>query len=119
MAPAQDFWLGVIAQVRMPHWTKGRVALVGDAGYSPSPASGQGTSLAMVGGYVLAQELGRSPGDHAAAFARYEARMRPFVERNQALVEITKKAGLAEAGLQEAMFAALEDAKVAIALDAA
>jgi 2-polyprenyl-6-methoxyphenol hydroxylase-like FAD-dependent oxidoreductase len=119
MAPAQDFWLGVIAQVRMPHWTRGRVALVGDAGYSPSPASGQGTSLAMVGGYVLAQELGRSPRDHAAAFARYEARMRPFVEKNQALVEISKRAGLADAGLQEAMFAALEEAKVAIDLDAA
>ncbi len=123
MWPADDFWLGVIAQVRMPHWTKGRIALAGDAGYSPSPASGQGTSLAMVGAYVLAQELGRAPDDHApldyaGAFTRYEARMRPFVEQNQALIEVSKKAGFSEAGLQEAMFVALEAAKVAIDLDA-
>jgi 2-polyprenyl-6-methoxyphenol hydroxylase-like FAD-dependent oxidoreductase len=120
---AQDFWLGVIAQVRMPRWSKGRIALAGDAGYSPSPASGQGTSLALVGAYVLAQELGRSAGDHApldhaGAFARYEARMRPFVDKNQELIEVSKKAGFSEAGLQNAMFEALESAKAAIDLDA-
>jgi 2-polyprenyl-6-methoxyphenol hydroxylase-like FAD-dependent oxidoreductase len=119
MGPAVDFWLGVIAQVHMPSWTRGRVALAGDAGYAPSPASGQGTSLAIVGAYLLAQELARSPADHARAFARYEARMRPFVEQNQELIEISKRAGLAEAGLQQAMFDALEQAKVAIDLDAA
>lgn len=67
--PAADFWLDPIAQVRMPGWTKGRFALAGDAGYSPSPASSQGTSLAMIGAWVLSQELGRNPDDHCAAFA--------------------------------------------------
>jgi 2-polyprenyl-6-methoxyphenol hydroxylase-like FAD-dependent oxidoreductase len=60
-------------------------ALVGDAGYCPSPASGQGTSLALVGAEVLASELAAAGGDHARAFVAYEARMRPFVARNQAL----------------------------------
>lgn len=79
---AADFYFDSAAQVRMDHWTKDRAALVGDAGYSASLLSGQGTSLAMVGAYVLADELGRSVD---GAFARYEERMRPFVAANQAL----------------------------------
>ncbi|MFI7641052.1 FAD-dependent monooxygenase [Nonomuraea sp. NPDC049400] len=82
MWQADDFYFDAMAQVRMEHWTKGRVALIGDAGYCASPLSGQGTSLALVGAYVLAEELGRDP---VAAFDRYEDRMRPFVEQNQAL----------------------------------
>lgn len=80
-----DLYFGEIAQISMPCWSKGRVALVGDAAYSPSPRSGQGTSLALVGAYILAAELARHGADYAAAFARYETRMRPFVEVNQAL----------------------------------
>ncbi|MFB4283399.1 FAD-dependent monooxygenase [Nonomuraea sp. MTCD27] len=82
MWKSDDFYFDAMAQVRMERWTKGRVALVGDAGYCASPMSGQGTSLAMVGAYVLAEELDRDP---AAAFERYEERMRPFVAANQAL----------------------------------
>ena len=83
---ATGLYFGEIAQIRMPSWSQGRVALVGDAGYCPSPRSGQGTSLALVGSYVLAAALAQNGGDHAAAFARYEERMRPFVDLNQALV---------------------------------
>ena len=89
MEASPDFYLGAIAQVKMPGWTRGRVALCGDAGYCPSPYTGQGTSLALVGAYVLAQELARAPDDIAAAFARYESRIRPFVEKNQAIAELT------------------------------
>jgi 2-polyprenyl-6-methoxyphenol hydroxylase-like FAD-dependent oxidoreductase len=82
MWEAPDFYFDSMAQIRMDDWTRGRVALVGDAGYCASPLSGQGTSLAMVGAYVLADELGKSI---EGAFARYEQRMRPFVAANQAL----------------------------------
>ncbi|WP_433034790.1 FAD-dependent monooxygenase [Actinomycetospora sp. CA-053990] len=88
MAGAPDFYLTPMTQVRMPSWsttTPGPVALVGDAGYCATAVSGQGTSLAMVGGYVLAGELARAGGDHAAGFAAYEARMRGFVAANQEL----------------------------------
>lgn len=85
MWPATDFYFGALAQTVMDSWSKGRVALVGDAGYCPSPFSGQGTSLALVGAYILAEELGRSPNDHARAFAAYETRLRPYVLKNQAL----------------------------------
>ncbi|WP_043624924.1 FAD-dependent monooxygenase [Nonomuraea candida] len=82
MWQADDFSFDSMAQVRMERWSKGRVALVGDAGYCASPLSGQGTSLAIVGAYVLAEELGAGGDD---PFERYERRMRPFVAANQAL----------------------------------
>jgi 2-polyprenyl-6-methoxyphenol hydroxylase-like FAD-dependent oxidoreductase len=87
MREAPDFYFDAMAQVRMDRWSAGRTALVGDAGYCPSPMSGQGSSLALVGAYVLAGELGRADGDHRAAFARYEERLRPFVGLNQALID--------------------------------
>jgi 2-polyprenyl-6-methoxyphenol hydroxylase-like FAD-dependent oxidoreductase len=84
MWQSTDFYFGAMAQTVMESWSKGRIALVGDAGYCPSPFSGQGTSLALVGAYVLAQELGKTPDDYAKAFANCEARMRPYVLKNQA-----------------------------------
>ncbi|MGX7728596.1 FAD-dependent monooxygenase [Rhodococcus sp. 2H158] len=85
MAGAPDFYFDAMAQIRMDRWFTGRVALVGDAGYCTSVLSGQGTSLALVGAYVLAEEMGRPGADHVTAFAAYEERMRPFVALNQAL----------------------------------
>ena len=81
---AGDLFYDEVAQIRMPAWSKGRVALVGDAAHAPSFHTGQGTSLALVGAYVLAEALARH-ADHRDAFAEYEARCRPFVEANQAL----------------------------------
>lgn len=68
----------------MDSWSAGRVTLLGDAGYCPSPMSGQGSSLAVVGAYVLAGELARHD-DHNGALSAYERRMRPFVEADQAI----------------------------------
>jgi 2-polyprenyl-6-methoxyphenol hydroxylase-like FAD-dependent oxidoreductase len=91
MRNAPDFYYGALAQVRMSSWWRGRVGLLGDAAYCPSPFSGQGTSLALVGAYVLARELFRTPTDYAAAFARYEVKMRPYVTLNQDLVDLTRE----------------------------
>jgi 2-polyprenyl-6-methoxyphenol hydroxylase-like FAD-dependent oxidoreductase len=85
MWDAPDFYFDSMSQVRMDRWSSGRVVLVGDAAYGPSPASGQGTSLSLVGAYVLAGSLAAAAGDHAAAFAAYENDMRHFVEENQKL----------------------------------
>jgi 2-polyprenyl-6-methoxyphenol hydroxylase-like FAD-dependent oxidoreductase len=70
--------------VYMDRWSAGRVAVLGDAGYCASPISGMGTSLALVGAYVLAGELARHD-DHRDAFAAYEAWMRPYVDAAQKL----------------------------------
>ncbi|HZA31926.1 MAG TPA: FAD-dependent monooxygenase [Propionibacteriaceae bacterium] len=72
---AEDFYFDSISQIVMDSWTKGRVALVGDAGYSPGPAVGGGTSIAMVGAYVLAQELAQASQDYQAGLRAYEDRM--------------------------------------------
>lgn len=85
----QDFYFDGAAQVYMPRWSKGRVALVGDAAFAPSPLSGQGTSIALVGAYVLAEELAASGADYSAAFERYELRLRDYVGKNQELVEFS------------------------------
>ncbi|MFG2482402.1 FAD-dependent monooxygenase [Streptomyces virginiae] len=85
MAGATDFYFDSLSQVRMDRWSTGRVVLLGDAAYCASPASGQGTGLALVGAYVLAGELAAAGGRHRAALAAYEREMRPFVERNQKL----------------------------------
>lgn len=78
-----DFYLDQVAQVVMDRWSSGRVGLLGDAAFSSSPMSGQGTGLALVGAYLLAGELAAAGWDPDAGFARYEARMRSFVEANQ------------------------------------
>ncbi|WP_435854029.1 hypothetical protein [Streptomyces sparsogenes] len=59
------------------------MGLLGDAAFTSSPMSGQGTGLALVGAYLLAGELAAAGWHPDAGFARYEARMRSFVEANQ------------------------------------
>jgi 2-polyprenyl-6-methoxyphenol hydroxylase-like FAD-dependent oxidoreductase len=82
---APDFYFDSCSQIRMESPHRRRVALVGDAGYGASALSGQGTSLALVGAYVLAGELASADGAHEVAFARYEQRMREFIRANQDL----------------------------------
>jgi 2-polyprenyl-6-methoxyphenol hydroxylase-like FAD-dependent oxidoreductase len=78
-----DFYLDQVAQVVMDRWSSGRVGLFGDAAFSSSPMSGQGTGLALVGAYLLAGELASAGWDAQAGFAAFEGRMRSFVEANQ------------------------------------
>jgi 2-polyprenyl-6-methoxyphenol hydroxylase-like FAD-dependent oxidoreductase len=85
MPAATDWYFDTAAQIDMPRWSRGRVVLVGDAAYCASPMSGQGTSIALIGAYVLAGELAAASGDQLRAFAEFERVMRPFVEANQAL----------------------------------
>ncbi|MTD52424.1 FAD-dependent monooxygenase [Amycolatopsis pithecellobii] len=85
MRETDDFYFDEVTQIHMSEWGKGRVALCGDAAYAPTLISGQGTSLAVVGAYILAGELLAADGDHHVAFARYQQRMRPWVKQNQQL----------------------------------
>jgi 2-polyprenyl-6-methoxyphenol hydroxylase-like FAD-dependent oxidoreductase len=71
-------------QIRMPSWTKGRVALVGDAGYCASPAAGMGASLALSGAAAVAQALATHDGNVDLAFQAYKHQLRPFIEEVQA-----------------------------------
>jgi len=78
-----DFYFDAANQIRMKSWSKGRIALVGDAGYCVSPVAGLGGSMALIGAAHLADALRRYPTDYAVAFHEYESKLRPFVERVQ------------------------------------
>ena len=54
-------YFDAVGQARLPSWSSGRVALLGDAAYCSSPVSGMSTSLALTGAYVLAGELAAHP----------------------------------------------------------
>ena len=84
MADAYDFYFDEMSQIRLPSWSAGRVALLGDAAFGPSPLSGQGTSLAFIGAYLLAHHISTSP-DIRDALALWEYGFRPNVEQNQRL----------------------------------
>lgn len=85
MRRADDLFFDEVMQIKLPAYSAGRVALAGDAGYAPSFLTGQGSSLALAGAYVLASELALH-ANHTDAFAAYELAMRPFVEVNHATV---------------------------------
>ena len=90
MRTAPDFYFDEMSQVKMDRWSKGRVALVGDAGYCCSPLSGQGTSVALLGAYILAGELAAASHDgtvdYELGFANYHKEFHAYVKRNQWLV---------------------------------
>ena len=80
-----SLYVDQIAQIRLPTWHRGRVAVLGDAAWCAGPF-GTGTTSALAGAYVLAGELGATPDDVPAAFARYERTLRPLTDRAQTVV---------------------------------
>ncbi|WP_434425409.1 FAD-dependent monooxygenase [Nannocystis pusilla] len=82
---AQVFYFDTITQLRMDTWTRGRVTLAGDAGYSPGAAVGGSTSLAIVGAYVLAGELAAAGGDHVRGFRSCEETLQEYVMNSRSL----------------------------------
>lgn len=84
MQDVNGIYFDSVSQIHMNRWTTGHIALIGDAAACVSLLAGEGTGLAMAEAYVLAGELHACGGDHNAAFARYQARMMPFLQRKQA-----------------------------------
>lgn len=82
METCEDVSLDRISQVRMPRWSRGAVALLGDAAFAPSSLAGQGAALAVIAAYVLAGELSRAVTAEGA-FGRYEDVLRSFVSAKQ------------------------------------
>lgn len=85
MRTTDDFYTTSIAQVKVNTWSKGRVVLLGDAGYCPSVLTGLGTTASLVGAYVLAGELARHGGNGGAALESYKTVLRPYMEKVQQL----------------------------------
>lgn len=106
LADTDDIFLGPLHQIKAQTWSNGRCVLAGDAAHCPTPYTGMGTTLAIIGAYLLANEL-VAHEHHAAAFAAYERHFRPFVEAaqklppgvpNMAYAQSTFKVGLINAG---------------------
>lgn len=77
-----------VSQIRMQHWSRGRIALVGDAAFCVSLLAGQGSALAMISSYVLAGELAAAHDDrYELAFGRYEALLRSYIAAKQSAAE--------------------------------
>ncbi|MBE9601852.1 FAD-dependent monooxygenase [Pedobacter sp. MC2016-24] len=85
---ANNFYFDKFCQIKMPCWTKGRVALVGDAAYCASPAAGMGASLSIEGAAALADALQKYEGNFTLAFQDYDKNLRPFIEEVQAMAEL-------------------------------
>ncbi|KIX05858.1 uncharacterized protein Z518_03831 [Rhinocladiella mackenziei CBS 650.93] len=102
---ADDWYACELGQVRMDSWSEGRIVLLGDAAFCPSPSSGMGTASALVGAYVLAGEIaqhcGLSAGDGGcknsssgrvqqglpAALQSYDQKLRPFITKVQKMAD--------------------------------
>ncbi|PKX97017.1 FAD/NAD(P)-binding domain-containing protein [Aspergillus novofumigatus IBT 16806] len=92
---ANDFYSQKVGQVRLDSWSRGRVVLVGDAAYCPSPATGMGTTSSLTGAYVLAGEIAKycgrlessdGPKDPLfTALNEYDRKFRPFMKEVQTL----------------------------------
>lgn len=78
-----DIYFDRVSQIRLDEWSKGPVALIGDAAACVSLLAGEGTGLAMAEAYVLAGELHRAAGDHTRAYREYETKLRPFLHAKQ------------------------------------
>ncbi len=82
LGKVDNIYLDSLTQIKMDSWSEGRVVLLGDAGYCPTPLTGKGTALAMIGAYILAHEL-HAAKDHQIAFQQYENKFRGYVESVQ------------------------------------
>ncbi len=87
MDASDDFYFDALRQVRVPRWSQGGLALTGDAAWCATPLAGIGTTLAIVGSFVLAGELARH-SRATDAFSAYERVMRPIVKKGQGVPKI-------------------------------
>lgn len=88
MRDSPDFALDNLSQVRMHTWSRGRVVLLGGAAWCPTTLTGLGTSLALVGAYILGGEIAYCRSDHQHALTRYEQRMLPFAPKPTAHIAL-------------------------------
>ncbi|KAK7398429.1 hypothetical protein QQX98_012180 [Neonectria punicea] len=85
MLETDNFYFEEISQVKLQNWSHGRCVLLGDTAWCPSPLTGQGTNVAILGAYVLASKIVDHRDNVERALEEYEQDMRPFVNKIQAI----------------------------------
>ena len=83
MMGAENFYSEELMQVKLAKWSQNRVVLLGDSAWAPTPFTGEGNQLAIIGAWVLAQELSRNRNQ--VGFEMYEKRLRSYVESAQTI----------------------------------
>ncbi|KAI4273490.1 MAG: hypothetical protein LQ337_004591 [Flavoplaca oasis] len=83
MMETKNFYFEEISQVKLNKWSHGRCVLLGDTAYCPSPLTGQGTNLAILGAYLLANKMVKNMENTVKAFEEYETEFRPYVNNVQ------------------------------------
>ena len=83
IATCDDFYAHELGQIKMECLFTGRVVLLGDAGYGPSPFTGLGTNFCLMGAYILAGELAQNNNDLKEVLESYEEKMRPVIDKCQ------------------------------------
>lgn len=94
MKTTNNWYCQEVVQVQTETWHKGRVVLLGDAAYCPSPFSGMGTTASLVGAYVLAGEIDRNSENLPRAFQNYDRILRPFIHEVQNVKPALLKLGM-------------------------
>ncbi|WP_322904782.1 FAD-dependent monooxygenase [Paenibacillus sp. SGZ-1009] len=88
-ATSKDVYFDYLTQIMMSSWSEGRVCVTGDAAWCVTPIGGGGSSLALIGGYVLAAFLSQCDDTELASIQnclhQYEQWMRPLVDKAQQL----------------------------------
>jgi 2-polyprenyl-6-methoxyphenol hydroxylase-like FAD-dependent oxidoreductase len=79
----EDLYFDRVSQIKMAQWSRGRIALVGDAAFCVSLMAGQGSALAITAAYVMAGELIKADSRHEEAFHNYEALLREYIGSKQ------------------------------------
>ncbi|MFT8468922.1 MAG: FAD-dependent monooxygenase [Acetobacter syzygii] len=88
LSATDDFLFDSVQMVKMPHWSKGRVLLLGDSAWCLTLYSGMGASAGMIGGQALGEALAACPNNMDAALQMFEAQMRPFVCKHQRFIAL-------------------------------
>lgn len=86
MLSNDNLYFNEICQIKMPSWSKNRIALVGDAAYTAGFPTGMGTTLAIQGSATLAKLLDEAKGDYNSAFTNYFQSYKPFVDTVQSKI---------------------------------
>jgi 2-polyprenyl-6-methoxyphenol hydroxylase-like FAD-dependent oxidoreductase len=87
-AASDEVHFDAVSRVRLDTWSRGRIAVVGDAASCVS-LFGEGSSMAIIAATTLAGALVSHPNDPSAAFNRYEQVHRRRLRRRHRGVWVT------------------------------
>lgn len=93
--------------LRLPRWSAGHVAVLGDAAHAMPPNLGQGGGCAMMAALSLAVHVDQA-ADIPAALAAWERSERPLIDHTQRWSRLYSRVTALPAGLRGTVFGAMQ-----------